>query len=119
LIALNAAGSLSGVMQKTLILPPGASAVCDKCADDRKGKPTQGMEIIRRELKTRRQRRVEGGKILDPNRGQKNSACVSRRLREAKMEVRGYIGSLADVAAKRRPGCGWKVGRCGRSGEER
>ena len=52
-ISMNAAGTLSGVIQKTLIVAPGASAACDKCTDDRKGKPTQGMEIIR------------GGKKLD------------------------------------------------------
>jgi uncharacterized protein (DUF2147 family) len=46
-ISMNAAGTLSGVIQKSLIVPPGASSVCGKCTDDRKGKPTQGMEIIR------------------------------------------------------------------------
>ena len=44
-ISTNAAGTLSGVIQKTLIVAPGASATCDKCSDDRKGKPTQGMEL--------------------------------------------------------------------------
>lgn len=46
-ISMNTAGALSGVIQKTLIVAPGTSATCDKCTDDRKGKPKEALEIIR------------------------------------------------------------------------
>ena len=72
-IKLNAAGTLSGVIQKNIIVPPGASATCDKCADDRKGKPTQGLEVIRGGKKLDGKDVWEGGKILDPNDGKEFS----------------------------------------------
>ena len=38
-IALNAAGGLSGVVEKALDPKPSTEPNCDKCSDDRKGKP--------------------------------------------------------------------------------
>jgi len=92
-ISMNAAGTLSGVIQKTLIVAPGASAACDKCTDDRKGKPTQGMEIIRGGKKLDGKDVWEGGKILDPNDGKEFSVRFTPIDGGKKMEVRGYIGS--------------------------
>jgi uncharacterized protein (DUF2147 family) len=92
-ISTNAAGTLSGVIQKTLIFAPGASAACDKCTDDRKGKPTQGMEIIRGGKKLDGKDVWEGGKILDPNEGKEFSVRFTPIDGGKKMEVRGYIGS--------------------------
>jgi uncharacterized protein (DUF2147 family) len=44
--------------------------VCDKCTDDRKGKPVLGLTILRH-LKTERRRQVRVGRrqVLDPNNG--------------------------------------------------
>ena len=92
-ISTNAAGTLSGVIQKTLIVAPGASAACDKCTDDRKGKPTQGMEIIRGGKKLDGKDVWEGGKILDPKEGKEFSVRLTPIDGGKKMEVRGYIGS--------------------------
>ena len=92
-ISMNAAGTLSGVIQKSLIVPPGASSVCDKCTDDRKGKPTQGMEIIRGGKKLDGKDVWEGGKILDPSDGKEFSVRFTPIDGGKKMEVRGYIGS--------------------------
>lgn len=92
-IRLNAAETLSGVIQKNIIVPPGASSVCDKCTDDRKGKPTQGLEIIRGGKKLDGKDVWEGGKILDPNDGKEFSVRFTPIDGGKKMEVRGYIGS--------------------------
>ena len=46
-ISANASGALSGIVEKSLDPKPGAEPNCDKCTDDRKGKPKVGMEIIR------------------------------------------------------------------------
>jgi hypothetical protein len=43
----EAGGVLSGRIEKRLDPDAKADDVCDKCTDDRKGKPIAGMEIIR------------------------------------------------------------------------
>ena len=92
-IRLNAAGTLSGVIQKNIIVPPGASATCDKCADDRKGKPKIGLEIIRGGKKVEGKDVWEGGKILDPNNGTDYRLKLTPIDGGKKLEVRGYIGT--------------------------
>ena len=92
-ISMNAAGTLSGVIQKTLIVAPGTSATCDKCTDDRKGKPKIGMEIIRGGKKVEGKDVWEGGKILDPNNGTDYRLKLTPIEGGKKLEVRGYIGT--------------------------
>ena len=92
-ISTNAAGELSGVVVRGLEAQPDPEPNCEKCSDDRKGKPKIGLEIIRGGKKVDDKDVWEGGKILDPNNG------TDYRLRLApidggkKLEVRGYIGT--------------------------
>src|SRR5664280_78310 len=66
-ISADAGGVLTGVVEKAL--KPSAEPNCDLCADDRKGKPKLGMEIIRGAKKAEGKEVWEGGKILDPDNG--------------------------------------------------
>jgi uncharacterized protein (DUF2147 family) len=82
-------GVLSGVIEKTL--KPSAEPNCDLCADDRKGKPKLGMEIIRGAKKTEGKEVWEGGKILDPDNGKEYTLRLTPIEDGKKLEVRGYI----------------------------
>lgn len=65
--------------------------VCDKCTDDRKGKPIKGMEIVR-EL-TWNGSEWEGGTIVDPENGKvyKVKIWVDSDNSD-RLKVRGYAG---------------------------
>ncbi|MFM1988797.1 MAG: hypothetical protein RJA99_1754 [Pseudomonadota bacterium] len=67
-----------------------ATAVCEACTDDRKGKPVQGMTILVGLKKDGEE--WTGGEILDPNNGKVYKAKA--RLVDAgrKLDLRGYIG---------------------------
>mgnify|MGYP000199131978 CR=1 FL=1 len=93
-ISLNAAGTLSGVVEKSLLPVSDEDPLCNLCTDDRKGKPKIGMEIIRGV-------KVEplseflwggGGKILDPENGKEYAVKMSPKEGGQKLQVRGYIG---------------------------
>ena len=62
----ESAGVISAVLEKALVTSPEPN--CDKCTDDRKGKPKVGLQIIRDARKTEGKDVWEGGNILDPNR---------------------------------------------------
>ena len=76
----EAGGTLAGRIEKTLKKDTKPDAVCDECADDRKGKPIVGLEIIR------------GNKILDPENGKEYRAGFTPIDGGRKLEVRGYLG---------------------------
>lgn len=82
-------GVLSGHVERILTDKP--DAVCDKCADERRGQPVRGMTIITGMKRAGEQ--WEGGKILDPANGKVYSSLI--RLIDAgrKLEVRGYVGA--------------------------
>ena len=86
-------GALSG--RVTQILRKGAdpAARCDQCADDRKGQPILGMEIIRGVKKSAGQDHWEGGEILDPNNGKTYKVRIKPIDGGKKLEVRGFIGA--------------------------
>jgi uncharacterized protein (DUF2147 family) len=88
-ITANAAGVLSGVVEKALVLSNEPN--CDLCTDDRKGKPKLGMEIIRGGKKLADQDVWEGGKILDPDNGKEYTLRLTPLEGGKKLEVRGYI----------------------------
>lgn len=92
-ISTNASGALSGVVEKALDPKPGAEANCDKCTDDRKGKPKIGMEIIRGGKKVDGKDVWEQGKILDPENGTDYSLRLTPVDGGKKLEVRGYVGT--------------------------
>ena len=92
-IALNTAGGLSGVVEKALDPKPSTEPNCDKCSDDRKGKPKIGMEIIRGGTKVDGKDVWEDGKILDPENGTNYSLRLTPVDGGKKLEVRGYVGT--------------------------
>ena len=92
-ISLNAAGTMSGVVEKSLLPNSDEDPLCSLCTDDRKGKPKIGMEIIRGGKKVEGKEVWEDGKILDPSNGKNYSLRLTPIEGGKKMEVRGYIGT--------------------------
>jgi uncharacterized protein (DUF2147 family) len=92
-ISTNAAGELSGVVVRGLEAQPDPEPNCEKCSDDRKGKPKIGLEIIRGGKKVDDKDVWEGGKILDPNNGTDYRLRLTPIDGGKKLEVRGYIGT--------------------------
>ena len=92
-ITQNAAGGLSGVVEKGLQNNPNTDPNCNLCTDDRKGKPKIGLEIIRGGQQSDGKNVWEGGKILDPENGKNYSLRLTPIEGGKKLEVRGYIGA--------------------------
>lgn len=86
----EANGVWSGRIEK-IVDPAKAQAVCEACSDDRKGKPLQGLTILR-EVRAADGGVWEGGEILDPNNGKSYKVRMKPVDDGKKMEVRGYIG---------------------------
>ena len=80
-------GVLTGKIIKLFANP---DALCDKCDGERKDKPVQGMTILW-DLK-KNGAAWEGGKILDPKKGQVYSSKAKLVDGGAKLEVRGFMG---------------------------
>ena len=89
-ITANAAGVLTGVIEKPLIKP--VDLMCSLCTDDRKDKPKLGMEVIRGAVKADGKEIWEGGKILDPDNGKSYSLRLTLADGGNKLDVRGSIG---------------------------
>ena len=89
-ITANAAGVLTGVIEKPLNKP--VDLMCSLCTDDRKDKPKLGMEIIRGAVKAEGKDSWEGGKILDPDNGKSYSLRLTPADGGNKLDVRGSIG---------------------------
>ena len=85
-------GVLSGRIEKRLTKDAKPDAVCDECKDDRKGKPMQGLEIIRGVRKAEGKDVWEGGKILDPENGREYTLRLTPTDGGAKLDVRGSFG---------------------------
>jgi uncharacterized protein (DUF2147 family) len=65
--------------------------VCDKCTDDRKNKPIEGLQVVRN-LKWNG-KEWEGGTILDPENGKIYRVTLWLDTNDSnKLNVRGYIG---------------------------
>ena len=72
------------------LVDPDAVKICDKCSDERKGRPVTGMVVVRRMKKDGDE--YTGGDILDPKNGSVYR-CKMRLIDEGrKLSVRGYIG---------------------------
>lgn len=90
----EADGVLVGKIEKLLDPDRKPDAVCDKCDDDRKDKPIQGMTIIRGVSKAPTDAGAwEGGNILDPAKGKVYKLRLQMADEGKKLEVRGYIGT--------------------------
>ena len=85
-------GALTGRITKLLRKDAKQDAVCDECADDRKGKPLVGLEIIRGARKADGKEVWEGGKILDPENGKTYGLRLTPAEGGRKLDVRGSIG---------------------------
>lgn len=85
-------GKLTGRIEKTLKKDAKPDAVCDECRDERKGKPINGLEIIRNAHKAEGRDVWEGGKILDPENGREYTLRLTPVDGGRKLEVRGSIG---------------------------
>ncbi len=88
----EAGGVLSGRVEKFLDPKTKADAVCEKCTDDRAGKPVLGMTIIRGAKADGDRQHWEGGDILDPNNGKVYKLRLKPVDGGKALEVRGYIG---------------------------
>jgi uncharacterized protein (DUF2147 family) len=86
-------GVFSGRIEKRLDPNAKPNEVCEPCTDDRKGKPVDGMEIIRGVKKSADDGALwDGGSILDPENGKTYKVRLTPVDGGKKLEVRGYIG---------------------------
>jgi len=84
-------GAVVGSIDKLLDPTTPADAKCDKCQDDRKNQPLQGLQILRG-LKADGDGTWTGGEVLDPNNGKTYRARLKPVDGGKKLELRGYIG---------------------------
>jgi uncharacterized protein (DUF2147 family) len=73
---------------KKLINPSTPNPKCDNCTGDQKGKPIEGMVIIKG--LTKKGEEYTGGKITDPQSGKEYKCTIT--LDGKKLNVRGYVG---------------------------
>ncbi len=85
-------GVVSGRIEKLLDPKTKADAVCEKCTDDRAGKPVLGMTIIRGAKVDADRQHWEGGEVLDPNNGKVYKLRLKPVDGGKALEVRGYMG---------------------------
>jgi uncharacterized protein (DUF2147 family) len=85
-------GAVTGTIVKRLAKDAKPNATCDECTDDRKGKPVDGLEIIRGARKAADKDVWEGGKILDPENGKEYTLRMTPVDGGKRMEVRGSVG---------------------------
>jgi uncharacterized protein (DUF2147 family) len=87
----DSGGVITGRIEK-LLHPRQPNPLCDKCRDDRHGKPMIGLSIIDG---LRQDGEVwDGGKILDPETGKIYTVRLKPVDGGKTLEVRGYIGPL-------------------------
>jgi uncharacterized protein (DUF2147 family) len=72
------------------LVDPDAVKICDKCSDERKGRPVTGMVVVRRMKKDGDE--YSGGDILDPKTGSVYRCKMRLMEHGSKLSVRGYLG---------------------------
>jgi uncharacterized protein (DUF2147 family) len=86
-------GVYTGRIDKRLDPDAKPTDVCDKCTDERKGQPLQGLVLIRNVKASADDKEVfEGGDITDPENGKVYRVRLKPLEGGKKLEVRGYIG---------------------------
>ena len=85
-------GRLSGRIVE-LINPSRPNPTCDKCTDDRRGKPITGMEIIRG-MKAEGGGEYSGGTILKPDEGKVYKSKMELIEGGRKLEVSGCVAFI-------------------------
>jgi uncharacterized protein (DUF2147 family) len=88
----DSGGVLSGKLEKLLDGKTAPDAVCEKCSDERKGKPIVGLTIIRNVKPDAGGELWEGGEVLDPANGKTYRLRLKPIDGGKKLEMRGYIG---------------------------
>ena len=89
----EAGGVYTGKIEK-LLDPAKATAVCEKCSDERKNQPVAGMTIIKGVKANAEDKDLfDGGEILDPNNGKTYKVRLKPADGGKKLDVRGYIGA--------------------------
>ena len=91
-ISRAANGTLNGRIVE-LLNPSKPNPVCDKCKDDRKGKPITGMEIIRN-MKPEGANAWAGGTILKPDEGKVYKSKMQLLDGGKKLEVSGCVAFI-------------------------
>ena len=91
-ISRAANGTLNGRIVE-LLNPSKPNPVCDKCKDDRKGKPITGMEIIRN-MKPDGDNAWAGGTILKPDEGKVYKSKMQLLEGGKKLEVSGCVAFI-------------------------
>lgn len=89
---IEAAGVLSGRIEKRLLKDAKPDDLCTECSDDRKDKPLLGLEIIRGATKAQDAEVWQGGKILDPENGRNYTLKLTPIEGGKKLQVRGSFG---------------------------
>ncbi len=90
----EAGGVFSGKLEKLLDPATPADAVCEKCSDERKGKPLLGMTLVKGVRQSDGDKALwDGGEILDPNNGKTYKVRMTPAESGKTLAVRGYIGA--------------------------
>ncbi|TXC66582.1 DUF2147 domain-containing protein [Piscinibacter aquaticus] len=90
---VDSGGVLTGRIEKVLDPTAKPDEVCDKCTDERKGKPIVGLMIIRNAGHDAEDKALwTGGDITDPNNGKTYRLRLKPLDGGKQMEVRGYFG---------------------------
>ena len=90
----EAGGVFSGKLEKLLDPATAPDAVCEKCSDDRKGKPLVGMTLVKGVRQSDGDKAMwDGGEILDPNNGKTYKVRMTPAEGGKTLAVRGYIGA--------------------------
>jgi uncharacterized protein (DUF2147 family) len=94
LIRISESGGVyTGRIDKRLDPDAKPTDVCDKCTDERKGQPLQGLVLVRNVKASADDKEVfEGGDITDPENGKVYRVRLKPLEGGKKLEVRGYIG---------------------------
>ena len=89
---VEAGGALVGKIEKIFDASKQDSK-CDKCTDDRKGKPVLGMVILQNLRQDADDKESwSGGEVLDPNNGKSYKAKIKPIEGGKQLQMRGYIG---------------------------
>jgi uncharacterized protein (DUF2147 family) len=89
----EADGVFTGTIDKILDPEAKPDAVCEKCTDERKGKPILGLTIIRKVTRNATDATVwDGGEVMDPNNGKTYRVRLKPVDGGKVLEVRGYFG---------------------------
>lgn len=90
---VEAAGRLTGRIEKLLDAEDPPDAVCDRCRDERRNHPILGLTILRDVGRSEGGTAWEGGDILDPENGRVYRVRLVPSPDGRRLDVRGYIGS--------------------------